>query len=126
MMSRLIERWRRKFSAALAGLVDSIRHEDSFVAHTAAAILVIAVACWLQLSAVRCGVLALTIASVFAAELFNTSIEALVRAVHPEHHRDIGRCLDAAAAGVLAISIGAVVVGVFVVGEPLYRVCLGR
>jgi diacylglycerol kinase len=52
----------------------------------------------------------------------NTSIEQLVRVLHPEHDPSIGRGLDAAAGAVLLAAIGAVAVGLIALGPPLLRV----
>lgn len=121
----LYDRWRRKFAAAFSGLFKSIAGEDSFAVHLAASVAVLGVATWLQLSAIRWAILTLTIACVFAAELFNTSIEKLAKAIHPDQHAGIGRSLDAAAAGVLVLSIGAIIIGLIVIGQPLYQRSIG-
>ncbi|OFY11562.1 MAG: hypothetical protein A2X11_05170 [Bacteroidetes bacterium GWE2_42_24] len=56
----------------------------------------------------------LSIVAVIAAEAFNTSIEKLTDIVSPEFNREAGKVKDIAAAAVLIISLGALVVGTVV------------
>jgi undecaprenol kinase len=60
-------------------------------------------------------------AGVFAAELFNTSIEHLADHLHPEVHPSIRMVKDCAAAAVLVASLGAVGVGVALAVHLLTR-----
>jgi diacylglycerol kinase len=54
------------------------------------------------------------IAAVIAAEMFNTALERLGDSVSREHHPLIGQAKDAAAAAVLVIATGALVVGALI------------
>ncbi len=78
------------------------------------AIAVAALAWILQVPYLHGCLLVLCVGVVFAAELFNTSIEMLVRRLHPQQHHDIGIALDLAAAAVLAVAIAAAVIGVII------------
>ena len=117
----MIGRWIKKFAVAFAGIGWAIRTQNSFWVHISAAVCVVALAVWVEVE--RWGWVALTIviSAVIAAELFNTAIEELVRALHPEQDERIGRVLDAAAGAVLVISIASVVVGAIVLGVPLWQ-----
>ena len=64
--------------------------------------------------------IALACALVLALELVNTAVEAVVDLVSPEPHPLAGVAKDAAAAAVLLASLGAVVVGLAVLGPPLW------
>ncbi len=66
----------------------------------------------------------LTIAGVLAAEAFNTAIETLADAVHPELDPLVGHAKDLAAAGVLLMSLGAAVVGL-IIFVPRFLAVLG-
>ena len=57
---------------------------------------------------------AFAIGSVLAAEAFNTAVEALADAVHPEQNPLVGHAKDLAAAGVLLVSAGAATVGALI------------
>ena len=59
------------------------------------------------------------IAAVFAAETFNSAIEALADALHPAPHPGIGRAKDLCAAAVLIVALGAALIGLLVLGPPL-------
>lgn len=117
--------WPRKFAAAWSGLWFGIRTQNSFWAHIPIAILVVIVAAWLRLGSAQWALLILCIGSVIGSELINSSIEELVHVLHPQHDIRIGRSLDMAAAGVLIVSIAAVVVGLVVIGPPLWMRLIG-
>lgn len=61
----------------------------------------------------------LSIVTVLGAEVINTSIERLTDLVSPEFNREAGKVKDLAAAAVLIISIGALVVGIIVFLPPI-------
>ncbi|QDT01743.1 Undecaprenol kinase [Rubripirellula lacrimiformis] len=113
--------WARKFAFALAGLIYAVRSQNSFWIHLPIAVAVIAVAAWLQVEAWRWCMLVVATGMVIAAELVNTSIEMIVKVLHPDHDVRIGHALDAAAAAVLVTAIGAVTVGLITLGPPLYQ-----
>ena len=55
-----------------------------------------------------------------AVELLNSALEALTDLVSPEHHPLAGQAKDLAAGAVLVTAIGAVVVGLLILGPPLW------
>ncbi|NND98422.1 MAG: diacylglycerol kinase family protein [Pirellulaceae bacterium] len=111
--------WIAKFGFAFRGLAFAIRTQNSFWVHLPITICVVVLASILQVGTWQWVALTLATAMVFATELLNTAIEQLVKVLHPDHDPRIGHALDMAAAGVLATSIGAVIVGVIVLGPPL-------
>ena len=113
--------WRKKFGYAFAGVGDSFVTQASFWVHLPAAVIVVALAAFLQLHPWRWAVLILCIAIVIAAELFNTALEHLVTVLHPDRDPRIARALDAAAAAVLVVAIASVIVGIIVLGPPLLQ-----
>lgn len=56
----------------------------------------------------------LAIGLVLAAEAFNTALEVLADAVHPERHPLVGRAKDIAAGAVLIAAIAATVIGLII------------
>ena len=112
--------WRRKFAVAIAGVVRSLRSQTSFWVHLPIAFAALAVAAWLQLEAWRWVAIIFAIALVLSAELFNTTIELLVKTLHPDHDQQIGHALDAAAGAVLVASIGSAAIGLIVLAMPLW------
>ena len=69
--------------------------------------------------------LIITIAGlVLTAELFNSSLEALADGLHPDYNECIERAKDIAAGAVLVISAIALIIGLVVIGPPLWQVIL--
>ena len=85
--------------------------QDSFAVHLPIAVAVLLLGAWYHVTAIEWGVLVLTIGMVLAAELMNTAIEHLSRAVTRETHPEIRDALDVASGAVLATAIAAVAVG---------------
>ena len=65
-------------------------------------------------------ILLLTIALVWVAEFVNTAVEALVDLLSPEIHPLAKAAKDIAAASVLIAALAALVVGLLVLGPPLW------
>ena len=88
--------------------------------HATVATAVFIVGLWLGLPARDWAVLILTIAMVFAAEFINTSIEAVVDLATQEHHplAKVGK--DVGAAAVLIAALAAILVGLLILGPPLW------
>lgn len=99
------------FGYAFAGLAHAWRAQPNVRLHLGAAVVVAIAAVALRLPPLAWAVLALACATVIAAELLNTAIEAVVDLVSPEEHALARQAKDAAAAGVLVAAAGAVVVG---------------
>lgn len=119
-MRVLLARWKRKFAAAIAGLVVALRHQSSLQVHCVASVLVVLMAVLLDVEAWRWAVLLLAMGLVWSAELINTAVEMLVHKLHPEQDPDIGLALDAAAASVLVAAIASAAIGLVVLGPPLW------
>ncbi len=104
---------------ALRGVFTAFRLDQSFVEHLATAVPVIAAGIVLRVNLLEWCLLALCITAVVAAEMFNTAIEQLAKAVHPEQSPLVGASLDVAAGGVLIASLGAAFVGCAIFGFRL-------
>ena len=113
--------WIDKFRHAFRGLAAGLYKQYSFLVHLPAAALVLILAAGLRVESWEWCVLILCITIVIAAELFNTSIEILLRRLHPDRHAEVGRALDVSAAAVLVTAIGAAAVGAIVLGGALLR-----
>lgn len=84
--------------------------ERNFRVHVVAAASALAAGFALKLRPWEWTAVLLCIALVIVAEAFNSAIEALADAVHPEDHDLIGCAKDVAAAGVLAAAIVSVAI----------------
>ena len=111
----------KKFAVAISGVAWAARHQNSFRVHLPVAAAAIALSAWLQVEPWRWVAVVLAITIVISAELLNTSLEQLVRVLHPNQHPQIGRALDAAAGAVLIAASGAVAVGLVTLGPPLWN-----
>lgn len=106
--------WPRKFRDAFRAMWLAIRSESSFHVHLVFAVVVIGAATVLQVSRTEWCILLLCITIVFAAEMFNTALEYLAKAVDRSEDHHIGTALDMGSAAVLLAAIGAVAVGCIV------------
>lgn len=75
----------------------------------------------LRVPLVDWAILAITIAVVLAAETANTALEELVNVISPELSEPARIAKDAAAGAVLLVALGAVAVGLCILGPPLWQ-----
>ncbi len=110
----------RSFGHAFRGWWYVIRTQRNAWIHTIISVVVIGVAFWLRVSASDWAVLVLAIAMVFAAEFMNTAIEVVVDLASPQMHplAKIGK--DVGAATVLLTALAAAIIGVLILGPPLW------
>lgn len=106
--------WHQKFRCAFRGLGLGVRGQSSFVVHFAAAGLTILTAALLRVDGSQWCLLLLCVTVVLTAEMFNSALEHLARAVDRSENRHIGSALDIGSAAVLTASLGASVVGVLI------------
>jgi len=108
--------WARKFGDAFHAMWLGVQGESSFVIHFVAAGIVILLALVLSLEMVQWCLLVLCIFGVFTAEMFNSALETLAKAIDTRPNPLLADGLNIASAAVLTCSIGAVVVGGLVFG----------
>ncbi|HTU25002.1 MAG TPA: diacylglycerol kinase family protein [Pirellulales bacterium] len=106
--------WVAKFGSAFRGFQRGIRGESNFFVHLFCAAVAIAAGIVFRISAGEWALVVLCITAVLAAEMFNTSIEALAKAVTRDHNPWIADALDIAAGAVTLVALGAAVVGLLV------------
>lgn len=110
--------WGRMFTDAVRGVKVALRGEVNFFLHIFIA----------ALAAVAGGIIARTdeqwciyllcVTVVLTAEMFNTAIEHLARAVTRERRPEIRDALDIASGAVLVAAVGAACVGVLLIAWP--------
>src|SRR5512147_3302805 len=108
------------FGHAFRGWWHVLRTQHNAWIHSVFATMVIIVGLWVGLKPLDWAVLVLTIAMVFTAEFINTAIEAVVDLASPVHHplAKIGK--DIGAGAVLVAAVAAVLVGLLIIGPPLW------
>ncbi|OFZ71173.1 MAG: diacylglycerol kinase [Betaproteobacteria bacterium RBG_16_58_11] len=104
----------KSFAYALQGMAFLVRTEPNARVHLLVTILVCAAGVYFRLSRAEWLWIVVAIVLVWSAEAFNTALEQLADALHPERHPGIGRAKDAAAAAVLIAALGAAVIGILV------------
>jgi diacylglycerol kinase len=103
--------WYQKFRCAFRGLRLGVRGQTSFLVHFLVAGAVLLAAALLQVDRTEWCALLLCITVVLTAEMFNSALEHLARAVDRSENRHIASALDIGSAAVLTAAIGASVVG---------------
>jgi diacylglycerol kinase (ATP) len=109
------------FRYAFAGLAFLFHSQPNARIHLAITGLVVVVGLWLGLPARDWAVIALTVGLVFTAEAFNTALEAAVDLASPQQHRSAQVAKDVGAAAVTLAAITAVIVGLLLLGPPLWE-----
>ncbi len=108
------------FGHALRGVGSALRSEVHLQLHALATAAVLGVGLYFQISPTEWALVALAVAGVWAAELFNTAIETLTNLVSPGYHPLAGRAKDVAAGAVLLAALGALAVGGCVFGPKIW------
>ena len=103
--------WSRKFRDAFHGVALGVRGQRSFLVHFAFAAAVIGCGWGFRVSLPEWLVLLLCITVVLTAEMFNSAMESMAKAVSLEYHPFLGDALDIGSAAVLLASLGAAMVG---------------
>ena len=109
------------FKCAYEGLRYAVRTQRNFRFHLTAALLVLVAAYWLKIAPEAWAVLILTISCVLVVELLNTAVEVMVDLISPDYHPLAKTAKDLAAAAVLLVAITSVLVGVVILGPPLWH-----
>ncbi len=112
------------FRHAFRGWHYVIRTQKNAWIHSAIAAVVFILGLWLRLPVRDWAVIILTTAVVFAAEFMNTAIETVVDLASPDHHplAKIGK--DVGAAAVLVAAVAAILIGLLILGPPLWAKAL--
>lgn len=108
------------FEHAFRGWWHVLQTQHNAWIHSVVAAVIVAVGLWLGLPPRDWAVIILTIAMVFTAEFINTAIEAVVDLASPVHHplAKVGK--DVGAGAVLVSALAAALVGLLILGPPLW------
>jgi diacylglycerol kinase (ATP) len=106
--------WFTMFRDAFRGIREGVLGERAFAVHIPMAIAVIATAAFFNVTPTEWLVLVLCITLVITAELLNSALERMAKAVTQERNVHVGAALDIAAGAVLFASIGAVICGLVI------------
>lgn len=108
------------FRYAIRGWGHVLKTQQNAWIHSLIASVVVALGVWLNLSTADWAIIVLTIAMVFTAEFINTAIEAVFDLASPNYHplAKVGK--DVGAGAVLVAALAAVIVGLLILGPPLW------
>lgn len=122
----LLYRRLKSFHYAFAGWQHVLRSQPNAWIHALITILVIILGLWLHLPRTDWAILILTFMAVWVAEFVNTAIEAVVDLASPAPHPLAKTAKDVAAAAVLVGACGAVLIGLLILGPPLWARLFGN
>ncbi len=105
---------RNPFIYAIRGIVETCRSERNFKIHLGCAALTVALGVWIRLPVSDWRWIVLCITLVFALELLNTAVEAMVNLLSPAYHPLAKKAKDAAAGAVLIGALFALIVGALI------------
>jgi len=106
--------WAEKFRDAFRGVKEGVRGQSSFFVHFFAAAVVIVTAAVLGIDRYEWCLLLICITMVLTAEMFNSALESLAKAITDQGDPFVANALDISSAAVLIASIGAAIVGTVV------------
>ena len=112
--------WVEKFRDAFRGVKQGVRGQSSFFAHffVAAAVITAALVLKIESRAEWC-LLLMCITVVLCAEMFNSALESLAKAITNEVDPHVESALNIGSAAVLIAVIGASIVGTIILGNRL-------
>jgi len=119
--------WVQKFRISFRGLwlgltgTQSPNSLNSFGVHVPIAIAVVLTGVWIGLEPIPVSLLLLCIGTVMAAELFNSSLESLAKAITDQTDQNVANALDIASGAVLLVSLTASIVGALILGIPILQ-----
>ena len=113
------------FLYAFEGVWYVLRTQKNAWIHGVSTIAVVLVGLWLNLPRYDWVILIIIMAIVWITEFINTALEAIVDMTMPKPHPCAKIAKDVGAGAVLVGSIAAVIVGLLILGPPLWQVIVG-
>jgi diacylglycerol kinase (ATP) len=109
------------FRYAFAGWGYVMRTQRNAWIHAVASVAVIGLCAWLRLPARDWAVILIAISFVWTAEFVNTALEAVIDLVSPQQHELARVGKDVGAAAVLIAAGNSVIIGLLILGPPLWE-----
>ncbi len=115
----------KSFQYAFEGWWYVLRTQHNAWIHAIISMGVFALGLWLGLSRTDWAIITLAVTAVWMAEFMNTALEAIVDMTSPEFHPLAKVAKDVAAAAVLVGACGSILIGLLVMGPPLWQRLFG-
>lgn len=106
---------------AVAGWLHMLRYQKNTRIQAVASVLVFALSLWLAIPPRDLAIIVLTVAVVWMAEFVNAAVEAAINLASAEFHPMAKVGKDVAAATVLLGVVTSVVIGLLILGPPLWE-----
>jgi diacylglycerol kinase len=114
-----VRSWATKFRDAFHGLLQGVHRQSSFTVHFLCATAVVALGGALHVGWIEWSLLAAAIMLVLTAEMFNSALEAMARAITGQFSPHLKSALNIGSAAVLLAAIGAATIALLVFGHRL-------
>jgi diacylglycerol kinase len=111
----------RSFQYAFEGWGYVLRTQRNAWIHALVSIIVFALCLWLRIEPHEWAIILLAVMIVWMAEFMNTALEALIDMASPGYHPLAKVAKDVAAASVLVGALGSVLIGLLILGPPLWN-----
>jgi diacylglycerol kinase (ATP) len=108
------------FRFAFAGWWHVIRTQRNAWIHAVVSVTVIVICLWLRLPPRDWAVIFIAIAMVWTAEFINTALEAIVDLASPQQNQLARVSKDVGAAAVLIAALASALIGLLIIGPPLW------
>ncbi len=115
----------KSFQYAFEGWWYVVRTQHNAWIHAVISLGVFALGLWLGLSRTDWAIIILAMMAVWMAEFMNTALEAIVDMTSPEFHPLAKVAKDVAAAAVLVGACGSALIGLLIMGPPLWERLFG-
>ncbi len=109
----------RSFKYAVRGIAIMLSSQHNAWIHALVTVAACATGFWLGISSSQWCWIVLAIVAVWTAEALNTAFEFLADVASPEFHPLVEKSKDVAAGAVLISAVGALAIGLLVLGPPL-------
>lgn len=115
-MEKVLKQHQVSFKNAFAGLFWSLQTQPNFRVHITLSVVVLLLAWFLGVTRAEFGVLVFTVLLGLSAEMINTSLECMTDLITHEWREEAKRAKDVAAGMMLLVAMGAVIIGVWILG----------
>ena len=117
-----IQRRIMSFKFAFKGIFLLLKNEHNAWIHLLAAVFVVLAGFYFAITKIEWMIEVLAIGLVFAAEAFNSAIEALVDKISPGYDETAGKIKDLAAGAVLIVAIVAAIAGIIIFTPYIFSI----
>jgi diacylglycerol kinase len=106
--------WPRKFRDAFRGIWVAVSTQTSFWVHVAFVVPVVAAGWWWRIEVWQWCILVLCMGGVLVAEMLNSAMERMAKAVDREYNPHLRDALDMGSAAVLLAAMASVILGLLI------------